>query len=369
LIIEKVKIKNYKSIRDLDLSFGQINIMIGGNGVGKSNLISFFKLLNQISNKNLLSTTIKNGGADNLLYFGRKLSSSIDATIAFRQDATLLSYYKFSLEPTTEDNFYFTREAVGFRNNAPEKVHWKSLGQGGHEGGHIESLLNSQYIKDSIVHWVSQDLQKFKVYHFHDTSESSKVKQTGDLNDNQFLREDASNLAAFLYLLREKHFTIYRQIEHTISRIAPFFQGFDLKPSALNPEKIRLEWKEKGSDLYFNAHSLSDGTLRMMCLATLLLQPAPPSTIIIDEPELGLHPAAIRLLASLIKMAAERTQVIISTQSVTLINQFTPQDIIVVDRKDGQSVFRHIDEDELTLWQEEYALGEIWEKNLIGGRP
>lgn len=365
MIIENLKIQNYKSIRELDLSFGRINIMIGGNGVGKSNLISFFKLLNQISRKNLLSTAIKNGGADNLLYFGRKVSSSIDAIIRFRQDDSLLSYYRFSLEPTAEDTFYFTQEAVGWSTDV-DKIQWMRLGK----GGHSESLFytEKQYLA-GIVSSVGEDLGRFKVYHFHDTSESAKVKQTGDVNDNYTLREDASNLAAFLYFLKEKHFIIYRQIEHTISRVAPFFQGFDLKPSALNPEKIRLEWKEKGSDLYFNAHSLSDGTLRMMCLATLLLQPEPPSTVIIDEPELGLHPAAIHLLASLIKMAAERTQVIISTQSVTLINQFTPQDIIVVDRKDGQSVFRHIEEKELEIWQEEYALGEIWEKNLIGGRP
>ncbi len=367
--IENIKIRNFKSIRELNLSFGQINIMIGGNGVGKSNLISFFKLLGQIINRSLSLHVARNGGANHLLYFGSKVSPEMGFKIIFENRNTYNSY-QVRLAPNTEDGFYFTSESIGYNSGIKDSTY--SLGI-----GHNESLLFEYNKSDSniyggkkgISHYVIKAFEGLKVYHFHDTGETSKMKQTGDINDNQFLREDASNLAAFLYWLKERHVNNYNQIEKTITRIAPFFQGFDLKPSALNPEKIRLEWLEKGSDLYFNAHSLSDGTLRMMCLATLLLQPNPPSTIIIDEPELGLHPAAIHLLASLIKMAAERTQVIISTQSVTLINQFTPQDIIVVDRKEGQSVFRHIDDNELALWQEEYALGEIWEKNLIGGRP
>jgi len=151
--------------------------------------------------------------------------------------------------------------------------------------------------------------------------------------------------------------------------VAPFFDDFDLKPSRLNPDKIRLEWREKGSDIYFNAHALSDGTLRFICMVTLLLIPEPPETILIDEPELGLHPYAITLLATLLRSAATRTQVIVSTQSVTLVNQFNPEDIIVVDRTDGRSIFERQDPQDLERWLEEYGMGDIWEKNLLGGRP
>jgi len=371
LEIESVEIQGFKSLRDVRVTFGKINIMIGGNGVGKSNLISYFKLLNQIINKNLRNYTSKDG-ADNLLYFGRKLTQKLTCSIVFK-NGKYRNAYKFDLEPSNEDGFFFTNEYIFYKvGNSDWTVRNVSI-VNNRETSLFDYHKNDLNIygsdKSTISSHVIKAFKQFKVYHFHDTSESAKVKQKGSIDDNKFLREDASNLAAFLYMLQEKNIGSYRQIEGLTKQVAPFFNGFNLNPSALNPDEIRLEWLEVGSDKYFNAHSLSDGTIRMICLATLFLQPNPPSTIIVDEPELGLHPFAINLLASLIQAASEKSQVIISTQSVTLINQFTPEDIIVVDRVDNQSVFRRLDQEELDSWQEEYALGEIWEKNLIGGRP
>jgi predicted ATPase len=195
------------------------------------------------------------------------------------------------------------------------------------------------------------------------------MKQMGDVADNRFLRADSGNLAAFLYRLQEKEPDYFRNIEDTVRQIGPFFGGFKLAPSALNEEKIRLEWYERGSDTYFNASALSDGTLRFMCLATLLLQPMLPSLILIDEPELGLHPAAIQLLAGLLQSAATRTQLIVATQSVTLVNQLLPEHVWVVEREDGQSLFRQLQAADMSSWLEDYGLGELWEKNILGGRP
>ncbi|MEI7812875.1 MAG: AAA family ATPase [Ignavibacteria bacterium] len=207
------------------------------------------------------------------------------------------------------------------------------------------------------------------VYHFHDTSQTAKVKQTSDIDDNRLLRPDASNLAAFLYLMQHNNENSFNLIESTIKIIAPFFREFDIKPLERNPSLIRFEWKHEGSEQYFNASHLSDGTLRMICLITFLLQPNPPETIIIDEPELGLHPVAISVLAGLIKVALQKSQVICSTQSVTLLNQFMPNDIIVVERVENESIFTRLDKYNLADWMKDYSLGEIWEKNLIGGRP
>jgi predicted ATPase len=185
------------------------------------------------------------------------------------------------------------------------------------------------------------------------------------------LREDGSNLASVLYLLRERYKPFYDRIIETIRMVAPFFDDFVLQPIELNPNTILLEWREKGSDTYFNADMLSDGTLRFMCLATLLRQPNPPSLILIDEPELGLHPYGITLLAAMLKSAAVGTQVIVSTQSPTLINHFKPEDIIVVDREKQESTFRRLDSKELEVWLKEfnYTLSDLWEMNLVGGRP
>jgi predicted ATPase len=216
---------------------------------------------------------------------------------------------------------------------------------------------------------VARDLESYRVYHFHDTSDTAVMKGTCDVEDNRVLHPQAENLAAFLYWMQERHADHFANVQDTIRQIAPFFQEFRLEPSNLNEEKIRLEWKEKGSDAYFNASSFSDGTLRFICLATLLLQPKLPALVLLDEPELGLHPAAINLLAGLLESASTRTQVIVATQSVTLVNQLTPESVWTVDREGGQSVFRHLADEDMSAWLDDYGLGDLWEKNRIGARP
>jgi predicted ATPase len=197
------------------------------------------------------------------------------------------------------------------------------------------------------------------------------MKKVADVNDNRFLRPDGSNLAAFLYYLRERHEASYSLIKRTVQRVTPFFDDFMLEPMELNPDKIQLEWKHKNSDKYFDAASLSDGTLRFIALATLFLQPKNyrPSVIIVDEPELGLHPYAINMLGALVKTTAEKTQVILSTQSPLLLDQFEPEDVLVADRIEDSTHLRRLDSDKLALWLKEYSLGQLWEKNEFGGRP
>ena len=214
-------------------------------------------------------------------------------------------------------------------------------------------------------------LEQWRAYHFHDTGFASPLKKTADVHDNRHLRPDGSNLAAFLYLLSKKHENSYTQIQRTVHLVAPFFDDFILRPLALNEDKIRLEWRHVGSDAYFDATSLSDGTLRFIALTTLLLQPVSlrPNLILLDEPELGLHPYAITLLASLLKQAAVESQVIIATQSPTLVDHFNPEDVLVAERVNGATELRRLDGEALRVWLEDYSLGQLWEKNELGGRP
>lgn len=361
--LDHIQIAGYKSIRDLDLKLAPLNVLIGPNGAGKSNLISAFELLSEIVKENLQLYVGKAGGANTLLHFGRKATDEIKVELLFGQNG-----YRCALAPTAEDSLIFASERCWFHDEERyEEPYEVFLGQ-----GHKESQLLGEVEQQShttVATHVLRSMRSWRVYHFHDTSASSKMKALGDINDNTDLRHDASNLAAFLYLLQEQHPARYKKIVATVRLAAPFFDDFDLKPSRLNPDKIRLEWREKGSDMYFNAHALSDGTLRFICMVTLLLMPEPPETILIDEPELGLHPYAITLLAALLRSAATRTQVIVSTQSVTLVNQFAPEDVIVVDRMEGRSIFERQEAQELERWLEEYGMGDIWEKNLLGGRP
>lgn len=214
-----------------------------------------------------------------------------------------------------------------------------------------------------------QDLESYRVYHFHDTSDTAAVKLASDLEDNTVLRPQAENLAAFLFWMQAKHPVHFQNVVSAVRHIAPFFEDFRLQPSRLNESKIRLEWREKGSDAYLNAHALSDGTLRFICLATLLLQPQLPALVLLDEPELGLHPAAITVLAELLSSASERTQVIAATQSVTLVNRLRPEQVWTVERSQGPTTFNHLSGADMSQWLDNYALGDLWEMNVLGARP
>lgn len=355
--LESITIEGYKSIRHAEIQLRSLNVLIGANGAGKSNFISLFALVNAISEKRLQEYSGKNG-ADSFLYFGRKRTPSLRFRFRFEGETPNFEHtYGISLMPAhREEALIFVDEEFGSRDrNKNTGPVLKAVG-----GGHTEQRITNV---------IRMAIQDWKLYHFHDTTESAPVKGISQVEDNRFLRPDASNLAAFLYWMQERQPEYYAQVIRTIQQVAPFFEDFALAPRRLNPNTIQLEWREKGSDAYFNAHSLSDGTLRFICLATLLLQPKLPSVVIIDEPELGLHPYAITLLVSMLRSAAAHTQVIVSTQSVPLINQLSPEDILVVEREDDQSVFKRLDAQDLSGWLQEYGLGDLWEKNVIGGRP
>jgi predicted ATPase len=362
--LDEISIYGYKSIRKLEqFKLTDLNILIGANGAGKSNFISIFKLLNQIVDEQLQNFVGQQGGADKLFFCGKQVTSEIALKLKFDRNG-----YECILSGAVGDSLFFSEEAISYHKYEQYPTPYKiSIGSGNKESRLKDISRSSRYM--TIADHVIQAVRSWKVYHFHDTSPASKIKQRVDLNDNEILRADASNLAAFLFMLRETQKLYYDKIVSTIQNVAPFFNDFVLRPNPLNENTIILEWREKGSDMYLDANALSDGTLRFICLATLLLQPKLPSTILIDEPELGLHPYAIKMLASLIRQASSHTQLIVSTQSTPLVNQFTPKDIIIVDRVENESIFKRIDESQLDQWIEDYGLGDIWEKNLIGGRP
>ena len=358
--VDKVRIQNFKSIKDSGYVHIQpINILIGANGVGKSNFISFFKFLSKIYTQQLQLYVGQNGRANNFLHFGRKKSEFISGEIVF--DNEWENEYVFELVPNQGDNFVFSKEQSNFQ--APNQN--KNIFS--YKNGHEESVIkNDDSFRNS---YLRTNLSSFKLFHFHDTSVEARVKQFCNTTDYAFLREDGANLAAFLYRLQEKKSAHFTMIQRTIRSIAPFFDTFYLQPDEINDNQIQLRWLEKGSDQIFNAHNLSDGTLRMLCLTTLLLQPYPPETIIIDEPELGLHPFAIEKLAAMLKNASNDAQIIISTQSVNLINHFNANDVIVVERQNNQSIFKRLDDNHLSEWLDDYSLSDLWEKNVLGGRP
>ena len=363
-MIERINISNYKSIRNAEIDLKMINVLIGPNGAGKSNFISFFDLTRHLLEQRLGSYLLGHGGIDSMLYRGRKVSDSISALIDFENR----NAFVFKLKPTQGPKAYIEYTGDFFNNRGlTDKKYEQSwhLHTWDTNVEESEILTRPQWRAEYIRNF----LKSFTVYHFHDTSLSSPMRQLSRIGDNEYLRHDGSNLAAYLFRLKNTDIKSYNLIEGTVRSIAPYFKELKLIPNKIMEGFIGLEWEERDSDLYLDATNFSDGTLRFIALATLLLQPDSPKTIIIDEPELGLHPAAIIKLGALIKRAASRTQIIIATQSIELINNFSINDLLVVGRDENQSTFHRLNEEDFSEWRDAYSVGELWEKNIIGGRP
>jgi predicted ATPase len=354
--LNRIVIKGYKSIKDCDLELGNLNVLIGANGAGKSNFISIFEMLGKVLAREL-SFYVQRKGINPLLYNGKETTDSIFAE--FNYESLLYSY---DLEWTEHDSLYFREEKVYVDGK-------HILGEGGYSESHA---LNT--IRNARVHLlIPQDIliPNWRVYQFQDTSPSSRIKAENNVSDCESLLRDASNLAAFLYRIQENYPTEYKKILRAIQRIAPYFKDFELKPKEQNNEQIILRWKQKDYSGILIPSQLSDGTLRFICLATLLLQPKElqPAIIIIDEPELGLHPYAMTIFAELVKKVSTRKQIILATQSSELLDHFNADDVIVVDRTDNGSEFKRLNEEQLRAWlEDDYSLGELWNKNLFGGR-
>ena len=353
--MESIDIKGFKSIKELHLPMKPINILIGANGSGKSNFLSFFEFLQQIYSKNLQGHIALNGGVNKFLYNGSEVTQEIEGKLTFSSNA-----YSFTLKEG-ENNLTFSKEILSYYDDNYEVSNFST-----ETYLHSLGIFRAKYIKDY--------LEEVRKYHFHNTGKNSPFHQMSNVKtDFLYLYSNGSNIAALLYKIKQdkeegEGSKVYQRILKTIQSIAPYFLDFVLKPNENG--YIELLWRNKFSEQIYNTYNLSDGTLRFIALAVLLLQPKLPQTIIIDEPELGLHPFAIAKLAGLIKSASQRgCQIIVATQSVELINHFTPEDIITVDYKNGESVITRLDEKLLSAWLEDFSLGELWKGNFINGQP
>ncbi len=361
--LEKLTIKGFKSIRELvDFKLSNLNVIVGANGTGKSNLISFFKMLRALIDSNLNRYVIDSGGAGDLLFNGRKTTDKMVFETRFGTRG-----YCFTLVPTPNDTCAIVQEA---RYYAGGRTGWWDLGNSDDGTSLMVAEVKNNKPDAKYSRPVYDAIASWQIYHFHDTSATAGSRHYEIVQDNKVLRTDAANIAPFLLKMRQQHTREYKTIINAIRLVTPFFDDFLLEPTQRGAkEEVNLSWSQKGSDYPMQPYHLSDGTLRFICLTTALLQPKPPSTIIIDEPELGLHPAAIVILAELIQQAAQRTQVIVATQSPALIDQFAINDIIVVNRKDGASSFERLNETDFSEWLERYSVGELWTKNVITGGP
>ena len=361
--LDKITIQGFKSIRELDgFELKSLNLFIGANGAGKSNLISFFRLLHAVMEGNLNSYVIDNGGMSDLLFNGRKETESMYFETRFGMRG-----HRFRLRPGASEEPNIVNEA---RYYASGKTQWWIMGDSFDGKSKVASEADSPNGDAEYSRPLVNAIKSWQIYHFHDTSATAGMRHYGIIQDYRKLRIDASNLATYLAFLRDIHPASYAGILDAVRLVTPFFDDFILEPRKMGEaEKVNLSWRQKGSDYPMQPYHLSDGTIRFIALATALLQPEPPSTIIIDEPELGLHPHALAILAELIQDAATRTQLIIATQSATLLDYFGVEDIVVVKRHEGSSTFTRLEQKDYDKWLEDYTVGELWTKNVITGGP
>lgn len=396
-MLEKLTITGFKSIKELNsFELKPVNLLIGANGAGKSNFIDFFRMLRamlefdiaELEEPSLTAFINNEGEMENILFNGPKITKKIHTELLFNEGR---NGYRFDLSLTAAAGFQINNEEMGYLKGS--LMDWFPHGGGRTRPALIDdSAYRSQHIRNEIKSW--------QIYHFHDTSQLASVRLPSRAYDNKFFQFDASNLAAFLYALKngltsgsfspysdiegepigkeiqlpvlqpknQSFCDAYKDIVETIKIIAPYFEDFILEPYvAGQEEKIKLQWKQKGSSLPMQSYHLSDGTLRFICLATAMLQPQPPELMLIDEPELGLHPEALGILAELIKMRKAKTQFILSTQSPTFADFFEPEDIVTVKRKAGATIFERLDNNSLKDWLEQYSVGQLWCKNVIQG--
>ncbi len=361
-MLKHIEIKGFKSIKNQHLKFGRINVFIGANGAGKSNLVSFFKMIRFMISGRLQLHVGQAGGADTLLFYGSRTTPQIEGRLVFDTDAGTADYH-ICLTCAARDTLIFSDERLSLSKGETETFDT-------HFGrGHKESALTE--LPDQTDDIVPNVMNQWRWFQFHDTSETARIKQFGYIEDNRHLRGDAGNLAAFLHMLRETSRPHYRRIVSTIRQMIPFFDDFVLERGRLNENQIMLDWRERDSDLIFGPHQLSDGSLRLMALVTLLFHPEAdmPGMILIDEPELGLHPHAVDTLASLIRYASDHSQIMVATQSAELVDYFEPHEIIVAERPEKETLFRRLEPEKLEPWLEEYTMSDLWRKNVLGGTP
>ena len=375
--LTQISIEGFKTYKTLSsFSPGRINLLVGANGAGKSNFISFFRMLAwMMADQGKLQEFVgKYGRASLLLHDGPKKTGHMEMHLSIETESGL-NDYAFRLAYAAGDSLVFTDERYRYLPENPGRrrggeANWTSLGAGHAESRLIERAKHGQ----STAKTIRNLLQGLVVYQFHDTSFLSRMRGAWSVDDGRWLKEDGGNLAAFLHGLmtspEEEDRVAFVRIETISRRVIPFFSEFKLEPYA---GQVSLQWGEQGTDMVFGASQASDGMLRTIALLALLGQPPKrlslSHVLFLDEPELGLHPYAINLVAVLIQEASKHAQIFVATQSPLLVDAFGIEDVVIVNRAGRESQFKRNSAQELSEWMSEYSLGELWRKNVLGGGP
>lgn len=369
--IESVHVRGFRSLADFRVDdLPNVTVMIGPNGAGKSNFVRFFEMMGWMlmAPRRLARFVRWQGGADDQLFGGHARTERIEASVALRTSAGRADY-RFSLAHTNPDLLEFDDERFRLRSgDPPNDSPWQDLGSGHPEAKILEARSADDNGGGPAATTIVETLRSCSCYQFHDTSDRSPIKKTWDASDWGRLRGDGGNLAAVLHFLEQNDIRRYEAICRYVSRVLPVFDRFALEE---RHDRVILRWKVKSSDKTYGAHLASDGSLRLFALVTLLNLPLDllPRVILLDEPELGLHPAAISLVGGMIRSLASQRQIIVATQSSLLVDVFELDQLFVLDLDGDATTVQRMKSDDYREWLGECSTGQLWEDNLLGGYP
>lgn len=361
--IRAVTIEGFRSLRDIqNLELPPLTVLIGANGAGKSTLIRFFEMLSwMLKARSLQEFVLRHGGGDDQFFLGARHTPQIRAEIRAQMGDAFLSYgFQLDHLPAGDSVLIQHEHWRGEHPTFPVSSNTSHFG-----GLARESLLPE--LEAEGAKQICQLLSQCTTYQFHDTSDKAAIRMRWDVTDSVRLRPDGGNLAAVLLALRDNQFKRYQLVVRQIQRVLPAFKDFVLEPSY---GKVDLRWQGQQSDKVFGSHLTSDGSLRLFCLLTLLNLPPEqlPDVMFFDEPELGLHPHAITLVAEMFKRLSVQRQVFIATQSPYLVDCFELENIIVANASNGETVLRNLPRAHYQRWlDEDYLLSDIWLQQATGG--
>lgn len=361
--IRSVSIEGFRSLKSIEnLELPQLTVLIGANGSGKSTLIRFFEMLSwMLKSKNLQEFVLRHGGGDDQFFMGARQTPRIHAELCLDTEKGQNDYRFDLIHLSAGDTVMVLNEAYRYSaNDISTKAGWTQIDAVGKESSLLEQ-------KNKTAKTIIALLRQCSTYQFHDTSVNAAIHNRWDATESFRLRSDGGNLAAVLLDLRNTDGKRYELIVRQISRVLPAFKDFVLEEEA---GKVLLRWVGQQSDKVFGSHLTSDGSLRLFCLLTLLNLPPNrlPDVMFFDEPELGLHPHAITLVAEMFKRLSMKRQIFIATQSPYLVDCFELENIIVASANDGETILRNLPRAHYQRWlDEDYQLSDIWLQQATGG--
>ncbi len=359
--------RNLKQVSEVAMP--DLAVLIGGNGVGKSTVIRFVDFLKQMQQGRLQRYVMENGGGDDQLFMGSNQTSSITAQLKFDLGNGSFAEYVFELGyRSVGDGLCVEREGWRRAGETDKEANLWNFVSDGDRGTGKESALAIQ--SDETARLIHRFLADMAVYQFHNTSVNAAINKYWDVTDCYRLRSDGGNLASVLLDLKKNDPRRYSIIVRQIQRFVPTLEDFELNPVEASG-KVMLKWRSRFSDKTFGAHLTSDGSLRLFCLITLLSLPEErlPSVICIDEPELGLHPSAVELVAEMVKIVARKRQVILATQSPYLVDCFELENVIIAESRGGATSLKNLPRSEYQRWLDaDFQLSDIWLSRSVGSK-